>query len=114
MVDPVGDDVADEDRAAVGFGELVGGVVDDAGDAGRAVVVGHHLGAEAEAVVRLAEAGVPGAAEELVDRPAVAVAGVEVAQRVERQAERVDLAVGEVLERASRRAASGRCCPTAW
>ncbi len=97
VVDPVGDDVADEDVAAIRLGELVGGVVADAGDAGRAVVVGDHLGAEPQAVVRLAEAGVPGAPQELIDRPAVAVARVEVAQRVERQAERVDLAVGDVL-----------------
>ena len=59
-VDPVGDDVADEDVAAIGLGELVGGIVADAGDARRAVVVGHHLGAETQAVVRLAEAGIPG------------------------------------------------------
>ena len=47
--------------------------------------------------MRLAEAGIPGASEELIDRPAVAVARVEVAQRIERQAERIDLAVREVL-----------------
>ena len=58
----------------------------------------HHLGAEAEAVVRLAEARVVRPAEELVDRLGVAVARVEVAERVERQAERVDLAVREVLD----------------
>ena len=39
VVDPVGDDVADEDRAAIGLGELLGRVVGDAGDARRAVVV---------------------------------------------------------------------------
>ncbi len=77
---------------------MVGGVVDDARDAGRAVRVAHHLGAEAEAVVRLAEAGVVGAAEELVDGLRVAVGGEEVAQRIEREAEGVDLAVGEVLD----------------
>ena len=81
--------------------------------AGRAVVVRHHLRAEAEAVVRLAEAGIPGAAEQLIDRPAVAVARVEVAQRVERQAERVDLAVREVLDVRAVGPASGRCCPSA-
>ena len=97
VVDPVGDDVADEDRAAIRLGELVGRVVADAGDPGRAMVVGHHLGAEAEAVVRLAEAGIPRTPEKLIDRPAVAVARIEVAQRVERQAERIDLAVGDVL-----------------
>ncbi len=97
VVDSVGDDVADEDRAAIGRGELVGGVVADAADAGRAVVVGDHVGAEAQPVIRLAEAGVVGAAQQLIDRPAVAVARVQVAQRVERQPERVDLAVGDVF-----------------
>jgi len=97
VVDPVGDDVADEDRAAIGLGELVGRVVGNAGDACRAVVVGDHLGPESQSIVRLAEAGVPGASEKLVDRPAVAVARVKVPERVERQAERVDVAMRDVL-----------------
>ena len=46
MVDPVGDHVADEDRAAIGLGELVGRVVGNAGDARRAMVVVDHLGPE--------------------------------------------------------------------
>ncbi len=94
-------------------GEVVGGVVGDAADGGRAVVVGDHLRGEAEAVVRLAEAGVVAAAEQLIDRLAVAVGGVEVAAAGRSQAERVDLAPGVLLERASRRAGSGRCCPSA-
>ncbi len=96
-VDPVGDDVADEDRAAVLLGELVGRIVADAGDARRAVVVGDHLGAEAQSVVRLAEAGIPGTAQELIDRPAVAVAGIKVAERVEGESEGVDLPVRDIL-----------------
>ena len=59
--------------------------------------VRHHLGAKAEAVVRLAEAGIARAAQELIERLAVAVARIEVAERVERQAERIDLPVREVL-----------------
>ena len=94
----VGHDVADEDRPAVRCGEVVGRVVDDAGDGGRAVVVRHISGTEPEPVVGLAEAWIPAAAEELVDRLAVAVARVEVAERVEAEAERVDLAVREVLQ----------------
>ena len=114
LVDAVGDHVADEAAVAVGRREVVGGVVGDAGDGGRVVVVVDHLRGEAEAVVRLAEAGVVAAAQELLDRLRVAVAGVEVAQRVEGQAERVDLAVGEVFEVRAVGAAGGRCCPTAW
>ena len=72
------------------------------------------VGAEAQAVVRLAEAGIVGAAEQLVDRQRVAVGRVQVAQRIERQAERVDLPVREVLDVRAVRRESGRCCPTAW
>ncbi len=97
-VDPAGDDVADQEVAAQRLGNAVGGEVDDAGDAGRSVVVLHHLRAETETVMRFAEARVIGAGEELVDRPAVAVAGVEVAERVEGEAERVDLAPGDLFE----------------
>ena len=98
VVDPAGDDVADEDRASVGFGEVVGRVVGDPADPGRAVVVADHLGAEAEAVVGLAEARVIGPSQELIDRPAVAVARIKVAVRVERQAEGVDLAMRVIFD----------------
>ena len=47
--------------------------------------------------MRLAEAGIPCAPEQLIDRPAVAIAGIQIAQRVERQAERVDLSMREIL-----------------
>ena len=66
-------------------------------DAGRAVVVRDHVGAKAEAVVRLAEAGIAGPPGAVIDRPAMAIGRIEVAQRVERQPERIDLSVGEVL-----------------
>ena len=54
-------------------------------------------GPKPDAVVRLAEAGIPGPADELINRPAVAIGRIEIAQRVERQPERIDLAVGEIL-----------------
>ena len=56
-----------------------------------------HLGTESQTVVRLAEAGIPGASEKLIDRPAVAIARVEIAQRVERQTEGIDLAVRHIF-----------------
>ena len=61
-------------------------------------IIGGH---EAEAVVRLAEAGVIAAAEELIDGLGVAVGGEDVEQLVEAHAERVDLAVREVLDAAA-------------
>ena len=67
-VDTVRNDVADEEIVAKRLGKMVGGVVDDAGDGRRAVIVRGHLGTEAEAVVRLAEARIPSPAEKLIDR----------------------------------------------
>ena len=64
--------------------------------------------------MRLAEARIPAAAQQLIDRLRMAVGRVEVAQRIETQAERIDLAVRELLDMASRRAACGRCCPNSW
>ena len=45
----------------------------------------------------LPKLGIVRAPEELVDRPAVAIARVKISQRVERQPERVDLSVREVF-----------------
>ena len=47
--------------------------------AGRAVVVRDHLGAEAEAVVRLAEARIVRAVEKLIQRPRMAIGREEIA-----------------------------------
>src|SRR5262249_39558482 len=96
--DLVGDHVADEGAAAVRAEKVIGGVIGDAGDGRRALVLRQHFGAEAARVGRLAEAGVAAAAQQLVDRLTVAVARVEVAERVERQAEGVHLAPGELLD----------------
>jgi hypothetical protein len=54
------------------------------------------FGAWPRPVVLAAERRIPAAAEQLVDRQAVAVRRVQVAQRVEAEAERVHLAVGVV------------------
>ena len=94
----VRDRVADEQIAAILGRELLGVVADDAGDAGRAVRVVHDLRAEAEAVVRLAEARVVRAAEQQVGRLRVAIGREQVAERIECQAERIHLAVREVLD----------------
>jgi hypothetical protein len=58
---------------------MVGGVIDDAGDGRRSLVAADCLGSEAEAVVRLAEAGIVSAAQQQVNRLAVAVSRVKVA-----------------------------------
>src|SRR5687767_1631972 len=62
------------------------------------MAMGDHFRAEAESVVRLAEAGIISAFQELVEWPRVAVRGIEVAERIERQAEGIDLAPGELLD----------------
>ena len=60
VVDPVGDDVADEERVAVRVGEVVGRVVGDAADAGRAVVVASSSRGRSRGRRGLAEARVVG------------------------------------------------------
>ena len=77
---------------------MVGGVVGDAGDAGRAVVVacrsrGRSRGRRA--ACRSSDSTPRAAA---VERLGVAVGRVQVAQRIEGQAERVDLPVRELLD----------------
>src|SRR5262245_24098834 len=57
----------------------------------------HHLGTEAEAIVRLAEAGIIRTAQQLIGRPAMAIRRVKVAERIEAQAEWIDLAPGVLL-----------------
>ena len=79
-------------------GKLDAGVAGGPGDGRRAVGVLHHRRDVAEAVVRAAEAVVVAAADQQHDRPGVAVGVEQVALRVEGHAERVDLAVGEVLD----------------
>ena len=98
MVHAVGDRIADEQVVAVLGRKLIGGVADDAGDAGRAVRVLHDLRAEAEAVVWLAEARVVRAAKEHVRGLRVAVGREQVAERIEGEAERIHLAVREELD----------------
>ena len=71
--------------------------VDDACDAGGTVAVLAHHRAIAQAVVRLAEAGVVGAVKQLINGRAVAVRAVEIATRVPAQTERIHLAPGPDL-----------------
>ncbi len=68
VIDAVGDQVADEQRVAKLRREVIGRVVDDAGNAGRAVAVAAHLRTEAQPVVRLAEAGVACPSQQHVER----------------------------------------------
>ncbi len=98
LVDAVGDHVADEGVAAILFRKVVGGVDGDAGDGRRIGVLLDRPRGEAEAVVGLAEALVVAAAQEFGDRFRLAITGIEVAQGVEGQAERVDLTMRDVFE----------------
>ena len=97
-VQPAGHHVADEERVLVLGRPQVVVVVEGAVDGGAAVGVLQHHRRVAEAVVRLAEARIPAAIEQLVDGRAVAIAGVEVAAGVPREAEGVHLPVGVLLD----------------
>ena len=97
VVDPVGHNVAEENRPAIRLGKLVGRVEADAADPGRAVVVRDHIRAKPDAVVRLAETGIPRSPDELVNRPAMAIGRIEVAHWVEGEPEWIDLSVGVIL-----------------
>ena len=97
-VDAAGHHVADEHVAAILEREIRARVAGGAGDGRRAVRVLHHGRDVAEPVVRLAKAVVVAAAQQQHDRSRVAVGVEEVAQRVERHAERIDLPVGEPLD----------------
>src|SRR5262249_23135274 len=65
LIDPIRDRITDENAVVICLREVVGRVIDNAGDGRRPVVVAAHLRAEAEAVVGLAEARVIGPAKEL-------------------------------------------------
>ena len=80
------------------LGELKSLVPRCAADAGRAVAVIDHVGAEAHAVVRLPKAGVVGPAQQERQRHGVAVRCEGVAPVVEAQTERIDLPPGELLD----------------
>src|SRR4029079_5263033 len=67
-VDAAGHEVAAIKIATILLGKILAAVFDEAADGSAAVEVVHHGRDEAEAVVRLAEAGVIAAAEELIDR----------------------------------------------
>ena len=97
-IDPVGDDVADQNVVAKFGGKVVPFVIDDAADRRRAVIVADHFRAEAESVVRLAEAWVIRPAQEHVDRFAMTIGRIKIAQRVEAKPERIDLPMSELFD----------------
>ena len=97
-IDTTGDDVADEDIVMILRGKILPGVVCDAADRRGSVEVAHQLRDETKTVVRLAEARVPAAADDLIGRLGVAVGRVLIAQGIERATEGVDLAVGVLLD----------------
>ena len=97
-VHATGHHVAGENVVAIFLGPEVVLVINDAGNRGGTVSVKDHGGREAEAVVRLAEARIVTAAQELIDRFAVAIGGVKIAERVEAKPERIDLAPGVLLD----------------
>ena len=97
-VDAAGHDVADDEVALKFFRPRRVVEHGDAADGGAAVAVLNGRGREAESVVGRAEARIPAAAQELVDGRTMAVGGIEVAHRVEGEAEGVYLAVSPLLE----------------
>ena len=97
-MDAVGDHVAHEQHAVKLGRELVGRRIDNSGNAGAAMVHVGRVGGKARAVVRLAETLIVALAEQHGDCPRVAVGRVQIAQRVEAQAERIDLSPGELLD----------------
>ena len=92
VVDPARLHVADEHVILQFRGPRGGANVDRRADRGAAVRVRDRRGRKAEAIVRLAKARIIRAAQELVDRRAMAVGAEEIAAIVPAQAERIHLA----------------------
>src|SRR5262245_1024526 len=97
-MDARSDDVADENDVLKLLRKMIGGVVRHSGNSGRAMIVVGHLGAKPQTVVRLAKARIVGSPQQLVDGSAVAVGRVEIAQWIEGETERIDLAPRELLD----------------
>ena len=72
--------------------------IDDAADTGAAVRVLAHDGRKAESVMRFAKARVMRAANELVDRRAVAVGAVKIAAAIPAEAEGIHLTAGVAFD----------------
>ena len=112
VVDAVRHRVADEHRVAIFGRKLLGRVVHDARDGRRAVHVVHHRWAEAQPVVRLAEARIIGPAQMQIDRQRFAI-GDDTYCSADRSKGRTDSrGRAKNIPDASRRPASGRCCPS--
>ena len=92
-VDPIEDDVSEEELAEVFLWILVGRIIGDAAQSSRMVLESVHVRSEAEPVVLVREMLIESAADQHRQRPAVAIAGVEVAVGIERQAEGIHLPV---------------------
>src|SRR5678816_3393039 len=70
--------------------------VNRSADRGAAVRVQHRLRSKAETVVRLAEAWIIGATQQLIDRRTVTIGAVKIPAIVPAQAERIHLSVSPV------------------
>jgi hypothetical protein len=101
VVDARGDRIADKDMVVPRGAPDAAVEVADATDAGGAVGVLNHGGAEADPVVRLAEARVDRPAQELVNRGAMAIGAVEVAAAIKVEPERIDLSPAPDFNRRS-------------
>src|SRR6185437_1924768 len=98
LVDAMADDIADVGAALIGLGKMIGVVESEASHGGRFRVAVVHLRRQTEAIVGRAETRIPAAAQQLIDRLRVTVGRVEIAQRIEGDAEWIDLAVRELLD----------------
>ncbi len=97
-VDAAGHHVSNK-CVAVKFNRKIVRFVDNhAGDRRRPVAVSADIRGEAKPVVRFAEARIIRATQELIDRRAVTIRGPEIAERIEHQAERVDLPPAILLD----------------
>src|SRR5438309_11783896 len=62
------------------------------------MTMSHHRRPETKAVIWFAKTRIIAATLQLVDRSGVAVGGVKISERIEHQSERIDLAMGEILD----------------
>src|SRR6185369_7351947 len=96
-VDATGHYISDEGIVAKFRGKIVGGIEHHSGDGGRSVAVFANIRSEAKAVVGFAEAGIIGAAQQVINGGAVAIGGPKIAERIEHEPEGIDLAPGVLL-----------------
>ena len=88
VIDPTGHHVADKHVVAVICRPEVIGIIDHAVDGGRSVGMLHQNRGKAQAVMRLAKAGIISAGQQLINRSTVTVTGVEVSTFIPGEAKR--------------------------